>query len=93
MEIEMNKFDQLVHDLKTGKITHIQLQIAFRASIRERDDIPDPIKDILCGRSESHSGVIYKAFAVIYEIIGCTTLAYKRGHQAGQEFKDDLNNP
>lgn len=75
----MNKFDQLVEDLTTGKISHTMLQIAYRAAIRQRKDLPEGIKDLLCGRSEYHAGLIYQQFKVISETIGSMELAYRRG--------------
>ena len=77
----MNKFDQLVQDLLDSKITHTQLQIAYRVCIRQRNDIPEGIKDLLCGIPPDKPGLIYKAFDLISQIIGAVELAYLRGEQ------------
>ena len=75
----LNKFDQLVDDLATGVISATTLQIAYRASIRQRKDLPEGIKDLLCGGSESHSGVLFQLFKAMQETIGSLELAYRRG--------------
>jgi hypothetical protein len=87
MEIEMNRFDQLVQDLKDGKLNMTHIQIAYRAYLREGKDVPDEIKDLLGGRSEAMSGVIYSIFKLVREVEGTVELAYNRGYQAGQEDK------
>ncbi len=74
----MNKFDQLVQDLLDGKLSHTHVQIAYRTYIRQREDLPEGIKDILCGPSGG-SGLIGRAFDQISEMIGGTELAYRRG--------------
>ncbi len=84
----MNKFDQLVEDLKTGALSLTHIQIAIRAWVRERDDLPDEIKDLLAGRGESFSGIIYKQMRLVREIIGTVELAFNRGHMAGGEDKE-----
>ncbi len=77
----MNRFEQLVDDLTTGKLTLTHVQIAIRASIRRRDDIPEGIKDLLSGKGDSYSGLIYKMFKPMQEVIGTVELAYRRGAQ------------
>lgn len=79
----MNKFEQLVDDLKTNKITHNQLQMALRASIREDEHLPAEIKDILCGAGEANAGLIYRMFRPIREVVGACELAYLRGKAEG----------
>jgi hypothetical protein len=81
----MNKFDQLVDDLKNGRLTLNMIQIAIRAYIRQRRDLPTGIKDLLCGSNESNAGLIFKMYQPIREIIGSMELAYRRG-------KDDKEN-
>lgn len=76
----MDKFSQLVEDLTSGDLTLTQVQIAIRASIRQRKDIPDGIKDLLGGK-ERNAGLIYKMFEPIQEVIGTVELAYRRGAQ------------
>ena len=74
----MNRFDQLVEDLVSNRITHTQLQIAYRESIRRSKHVPEEVKTILCGSSESHAGLIYQLFKVINEMIGGFELAVRR---------------
>ena len=75
----MDKFSQLVEDLTTGALTLTQIQIAIRASIRQRQNIPDEIKDLLAGSSDSNPGIICRMFRPIQEVIGSMELAYLRG--------------
>ena len=77
----MNKFNQLVQDLTDGSLSLNQVQMAIRASIRERTDVPDGIKDLLCGKSSSDGGLIYKMFKLILDVIGSMELAHRRGEQ------------
>lgn len=81
----MNRFDQLVHDLKEGNLNLTHIQIAYRAYLREGKDVPDSIKDILGGRGEALSGLIYSIFKLVREAEGSVELAYGRGYQAGRE--------
>ncbi len=74
----MNRFEQLVEDLATGKLSLNQVQIAIRASIRQRDDLPEGIKDLLSGSGEANAGLIYRMFKPIQEVIGAMELAYRR---------------
>ena len=74
-----NKFDTLVEDLVSGRLGFTHIQIAMRASIRQRKDLPDGIKDLLAGRDATYSGLIFKQFKVIQETIGAMELAYRRG--------------
>ena len=75
----MDKFSQLVEDLKTGALTYTHVQGALRASIRGSEDIPEGVKDLLCGRGPRYSGLIYGIFKLIPEVIGTVELAYRRG--------------
>ena len=80
----MNKFDQLVEDLSSGDLSLTQVQIAIRASIRRRKDIPDGVKGLLAGEEGIggiNSGLIYKMFFPIQDMIGVIELAYRRGSQ------------
>ena len=75
---ETNKFDQLVVDLSGGELTLTMVQIAIRAYFRQREDIPEGIKDLLCGTGDS-GGLIYKQFSLISLTAGSLELAYRRG--------------
>ncbi len=75
---KLDKFSQLVEDLVNGDFTLIQIQLAIRESIRRREDIPDGVKDLLAGISHD-SGLIYKMFYPISNVIGALELAYRRG--------------
>lgn len=76
----MNKFDQLVEDLVSGDLGLTNIQIAIRTSIRRRKDIPEGVKDLLCGK-QRNTGLIYKMFVPIQNVIGAMELAYRRGSQ------------
>ena len=78
-------FSDLLEKLKDGTLGHIHVQIAYRAWIRERKDLPAGVRDLLAGNHESNAGVLFTAFKLISQIIGTTELAYRRGYQAGQE--------
>ena len=81
----MNKFEQLVKDLKDGKLNLTHIQIAYRAYLRESKHIPDGVKDLLGGRSDQFSGIHWKIFRLMREIEGTVVLAYERGVQVGKE--------
>lgn len=89
MAWKLDRFSQLVEDLTTGKLTLTQVQIAIRASIRDRKDVPDEVKDLLCGGGSGlggHSaGIIYRMFNNIQEVIGTVELAYRRGTDKDEE--------
>ena len=74
----MNKFDQLVDDLNTGKLSLTMIQIAIRAHVRDSKSVSVECKDILCGSGETNAGLIYKQFRVIVETIGGMELAVRR---------------
>lgn len=80
-----NAFEELLNNLKEGKLNHLHIQAAYRAWIRGRKDIPDPLNDLLTGKNEAFTGLIYKIFKVMTETIGSMELAYRRGYQAGEE--------
>jgi hypothetical protein len=86
----MNKFDQLVEDLSDGKLTHTQVRIAYKCYVQRRKDIPDGIKNLLCGGKVlggQMPGLIDDIFNLLNEIIGRTELAFRRGSQTGHEEK------
>ncbi len=80
MEIQNDKFSQLVEDLVSGELSLTHIQIAVRASIRQRKDLPDGIKDLLAGK-KNNPGLIYRMFEPIEEVIGAIELSYRRGSQ------------
>ncbi len=73
-----NKYYQLVEDMKSGKLPLTIVISAIRQYFRERKDIPDEIKDLLCG-TESDSGYIFRQFQVMRDAMGKMELAYRRG--------------
>ena len=75
----MDKFSQLVQDLEDNSLGLLHIRNAVRAHIRSRKDIPDGIKDLLCGRRPRYSGLISQMFKTMEEIIGSLELAYRRG--------------
>ena len=52
---------------------------AYRDSIRRRKDIPDAVKDLLCGTGENNSGLIMRQWGLIQQTNGNIELAYRRG--------------
>lgn len=77
-ESTTNKFEQLVQDLVDGSLGFTHIQIAIRESIRRRKDIPEGAKDVLCGKGEASSGLIFKIFALIRQTIGGMELVHRR---------------
>ncbi len=75
----MNVYDELVENLRSGKITFNMLQMAYRESIRRRDDIPEEVKDLLCGAGEGRAGIIQKMMSNVNEVVGNVELAFRRG--------------
>lgn len=79
-----NAFAELLDNLNKNKLGHNQVQIAYRAWVRQSKNIPDGIKDLLCGK-EGYVSLLYEAFSLISQIIGNMELAYRRGYSAGLE--------
>mgnify|MGYP001577680575 FL=1 len=77
----MNKFEQLVDDLNSHKMGMLHIQNALRAHTRHRPEIPEQIKDLLCGKNEGDGGLIREFFKLLQRTIGTTELAYRRGKQ------------
>jgi len=82
---ENNPFEQLLNWLKDGTLNYNMIQIAYRACIRQRKELPEGIKDLLGGSDERRTGLLYRMFENISQVIGCVELAYRRGYQAGQK--------
>ena len=78
-----NAFEQYLRWLNDGSLGGNLIQIGYRAHTRARKDIPEGIKGILAGTSDSDSGVLFLAFKLINRIEGSIELAYRRGYQAG----------
>lgn len=74
-----NKFTQLTEDLKSGELSLTHVQIAIRIYVRDSKQVPNGVKDLLCGANDSSSGLIYKMFMPIQQVIGSMELAYRRG--------------
>ena len=78
----MNDFDDLLAKLNDGRLTHNNIQIAYRAWKRKSENIPDGIKDLLCGK-EGHTSLLFDVFTLMGEIVGKMELAYRRGYAEG----------
>lgn len=76
--METNKYYQLVEDLKSGELPLVTVISAIRQSIRDSKEIPDDIKDLLCGNA-ADSGYIFRQFQVMKDVMGKMELAYRRG--------------
>lgn len=81
----INKFDQLLDDLNTGKLTMLHVHIALRTYIRMRKDIPEGARNLLVGRHEGDTGLLGMLYSFIPHVIGSVELAYRRGIQEGEE--------
>ena len=77
--MKTNAFDELVENLKSGGLTLNQIQMAIREYYRQRADIPDGVRDLLCGAGSLNAGLIYKIFQIIDSLCGNLELAYRRG--------------
>lgn len=75
---EGNKYYQLVADIKSGELPLTIVISAIRQSVRESKNIPDEIKDLLCG-TEDDAGYIFRQFQVMRDAMGKMELAYRRG--------------
>lgn len=76
--MDNNYYHELVDNLVKGNLTLKDIQLAYRESIRKREDLPSKIKDVLCGKEETE-GIIGDAFKLISEIEGATYLSYMIG--------------
>lgn len=77
----MNKFDQLVADLKSGDLGLTQVCTAIKVFVRESPNTPDQATDLLCGVGESTPGLIDLQFKVIKQTIGAMELACRRSER------------
>ncbi len=84
----MNRHEQLVADLKSGKLTIVNLELAYREYYRKREDVPEGVKNLLV--PQGHGGLLQFA-SYIREICGNLELAYRRGIQEGKELTPPLN--
>lgn len=77
----------LIDDIADGYISINTVQIALCAGISRWPDLPEGVKDLICGKGESYTGYIRRAFGGIKEAIGSIELAYRRGNSTKE---DDL---
>ena len=87
---KLNPFDQYLKWLNDNTLGGNLLQIAYRAHIRQRKDLPEGVRNLLGGTSEANAGLLYKVFKLMSQMEGSIELAYRRGYQAGME---DANSP
>lgn len=83
--MEKDKFTQLVDDLVSGKLGLIHIQNAIRASIRQRKDIPEGVKDLLAGKGDTNPGLIFYMFRPIGQAMGTVELAFRRGSDRNED--------
>ena len=81
----MNAQEQLVKWLKEGDLGLIHIDIAVMEWIRDREDLPEGVKNLLV--VPGGGGVIRNLFNQMKSIIGTVELAYRRGKQEGEEKK------
>jgi len=82
-----DKFTQLVDDLVSGDIGWNLIQMALRQYVRRSKELPEGIKDLLAGKDESNTGLIYRMFMPISDMIGNMELAYRRGTDKRKKVK------
>jgi hypothetical protein len=87
----INKFDQLLDDLNTGKLTMLHVHIALRTHIKMRKDIPEGARNLLVGKHEGDAGLLGMLYSFIPHVIGSVELAYRRGIQEGEEINKKEN--
>lgn len=78
-----NSFESLLKDLQSGELGHNQIQIAYRAWLRQREDLPVGIRDLLGGKNETDAGLVFTLFQAISQAIGACELANRRGNHGG----------
>jgi hypothetical protein len=86
----MDKYSQLVKDLKTNKLTMLHIRQAIRQYYRDSPHIPEEAKTILCGTSND-SGLISKVFNLMSGIIGGMELVYLRTKQGTTTLNSLMN--
>lgn len=74
-----NSFESLMNSLNSGELGHNHIQIAYRAWIRKREDLPDEIKDALAGEG----GIINILFKTMSKVVGTCEIVKRRGNQGG----------
>ena len=75
----MNAFEQLTAWLKDGTLNRTHLSIAYRASVRNQQNIPEGARNLA-------EPILKTVFSNANEIIGSLELAYRRGGQ-----KEDIS--
>jgi len=85
-----NAFERLVSDLNEGRLGLTMVGIAVKAHVRQNPDIPEPVKDLLCGKGDCFPGLLSRHWNLLGEMIGTTELAYRRGadKDGGQSTQD-----
>lgn len=78
-----NSFQELTDHLNNGELGHNHIQIAYRAWLRQREDLPVGIRDLLGGKNETDAGLVYTLFRAISQAIGVCELANRRGNHGG----------
>lgn len=74
----MDKFTQLVADLKSGELGINHIAIALSVYYRDAEHLPEGVRNIIGGVSEGN-GIIHKHFNILQSTIGAIELAYRRG--------------
>ncbi len=82
----MNAFDRLVKDLDSGELSIRHLELAYRAHLRKRKDIPEGVRNLLV--SDGGSDLILFA-KNIGDIVGNMELAFRRGSSKNNIIKKE----
>lgn len=90
----MNAHQQLYENLRDKKINHNNIQIAYRAWVRQREDIPEQVRGLLGGHERKEDpGLLDELFRGISHVIGTVELAFRRGYAAGyDDAKKEFSN-
>lgn len=74
----MDKFTQLLNDLKSGDLNINHIAIALSAYYREAGHLPEGIRNLIGGVGQG-TGLVHKMFNLLSDTVGSLELAYRRG--------------
>jgi len=74
----VDKFTQLVIDLKSGDLNTTLIAIALSTYYKEAKHLPEGIRDLIGGTGKG-TGLVHKMFNLLSNTVGALELAYRRG--------------